>query len=326
MDGLEKYIVSKPSFGLIQQNIKNGRLFHAIMLVSEDEEYMSSYANCVARLLFCSEKSDIFCDQCNSCIKVKKGVHPDFITYGQDKSISSEEIKEMLDSVYVSGYEGDKKVYVLNNIESSSPVVANKLLKTLEEPPKDVYIILLVKNENAVLQTIKSRVQKYYLEGLTVQELAGHLRATNTPDADLVSALTCGNLSRIKGLAGKTSPKAMFDFTIDLMTNYSLTTQFGDYSKKFEKTDAPLLTKLDFIITILGDALRTRLNKPNLVSIQSEMDSLKMVASRWSPLQLSLVLDACLDARRKAIVGISNQAIIDQLLLKILEVKIKCKK
>lgn len=65
----------------------------------------------------------------------------------------------------------DRKVYVIDDSEYMTKDAQNCLLKTLEEPPKFVTIILIVSNENMILNTIKSRCLKIYFNNLSDEEL-----------------------------------------------------------------------------------------------------------------------------------------------------------
>jgi DNA polymerase-3 subunit delta' len=75
--------------------------------------------------------------------------------------MTSEEVNELIEESYLKPIEGDKKIFIVNRAESINHVAQNKLLKTLEEPPKGVHIIMGATNEHALLPTIKSRVKKY---------------------------------------------------------------------------------------------------------------------------------------------------------------------
>ena len=70
----------------------------------------------------------------------------------------------------------NRKVYVINDSEYMTKDAQNCLLKTLEEPPKFVTIILIVSNENMILNTIKSRCLKIYFNDLSNEELKKYIK------------------------------------------------------------------------------------------------------------------------------------------------------
>ena len=90
--------------------------------------------------------------------------------------------------MYVAPYEGDRKVYIISKFDEINPSVANKLLKTLEEPPKGVTFLLLVKNDSKVLQTLLSRSQKFYLEGYRIEQTANILKDEGLSSFELLSS------------------------------------------------------------------------------------------------------------------------------------------
>ena len=105
--------------------------------------------------------------------------HPDFkvISKIEDKKdILVEQIrKELIDDVYVVPAAGDRKVYIINDAESLNIASQNTLLKTLEEPPKYITIILVASNISAFLTTILSRVNQIPFEGISNQELKTYI-------------------------------------------------------------------------------------------------------------------------------------------------------
>ncbi len=101
--------------------------------------------------------------------------HPDFkvISKMEDKKdILVEQVRrELIDDVYVVPAAGDRKVYIIDDAESLNIASQNTLLKTLEEPPRYITIILVASNISAFLTTILSRVNQIPFEGVSKNEL-----------------------------------------------------------------------------------------------------------------------------------------------------------
>ncbi|SCN23195.1 DNA polymerase III subunit delta' [Clostridium sp. N3C] len=87
------------------------------------------------------------------------------------KLIGVDEIRNVIEEVNKRPYEGDKKVIIVHNTDKLTTQAQNAFLKTIEEPPKGVYIFLLVENNEAILDTIKSRCQIHKLNSLTSLEM-----------------------------------------------------------------------------------------------------------------------------------------------------------
>lgn len=100
---------------------------------------------------------------------------PDFkyITKKEDKKdILVEQIrKDLIDDIYISPINGDKKVYIIDDADLLNVVAQNSLLKTLEEPPRYVVIILISSNTNSFLPTIQSRVNEIVFDGIDKENL-----------------------------------------------------------------------------------------------------------------------------------------------------------
>lgn len=105
---------------------------------------------------------------------------PDFkyISKKEDKKdIIIEQIrKELIDDVYQAPVASNKKVYIIDDAECLNIASQNALLKTLEEPPKYVVVILVSSNVSAFLTTIMSRVNHLSFNGVDDNVLKVYLK------------------------------------------------------------------------------------------------------------------------------------------------------
>ena len=88
----------------------------------------------------------------------------------KNENIKIDEVRELIYDAIESAYSSPKKIFILCGIENLRKESSNALLKILEEPPKDVYFILLARSLN-IISTIKSRTIKFHLEGEGNEEL-----------------------------------------------------------------------------------------------------------------------------------------------------------
>ena len=92
------------------------------------------------------------------------------------KDIIVEQVrKEILDDIYIAPISGDHKVYIINDAELLNVAAQNALLKTLEEPPKYIVIILVCSNRNKILTTILSRANKINFTGIKSNQINEYL-------------------------------------------------------------------------------------------------------------------------------------------------------
>lgn len=126
-------------------------LFHG-----NDPSILFEMAIAFAKGLNCPEISHDFCNECSVCKRIESHAYPDLEILDGEKGIKIKEVRELIERSGTTSYEGGKKIFILKNFHRASKEVANALLKTMEEPPKDNYIILLSPTLN-ILSTIKSR-------------------------------------------------------------------------------------------------------------------------------------------------------------------------
>jgi DNA polymerase-3 subunit delta' len=149
----------------MQNALSTGKVSHAYIISGENGSGKEYIAKTFAKALQCqhrSEKGDYeeACNECPSCIKAESDSHPDIITIGHEKpnSIGVDDIRlKLRDDVIIKPYESDYKIYIIPEGEKMTVAAQNALLKTLEEPPSYIVIIILTNNLNAFLPTIISR-------------------------------------------------------------------------------------------------------------------------------------------------------------------------
>lgn len=126
------------------------KISHAYMLIGANETEKMKYVKEFAEKILFDEGDT-----------VQLLNHPDFTVIEPDgNSIKIEQIRNMIQKVYEKPITSKRKVYIINNAEKMTKEAGNCLLKTLEEPPEYVTIILNVFSESMVLNTIRSRCQK----------------------------------------------------------------------------------------------------------------------------------------------------------------------
>jgi DNA polymerase-3 subunit delta' len=157
----------------------------------------------LAQALNC-EAQDPPCGECQACRRIGTGKHADVQVIGlaNDQNlagrlrteISIDQIRELQHAVSLPPYEGKKKVFIIDGAEYLNSEAANCLLKTLEEPPPYVLLILLAVNDRVLLPTIVSRCQRIELGSLSgdVAERALLERGGIAPEKARVLARICG--------------------------------------------------------------------------------------------------------------------------------------
>ena len=103
--------------------------------------------------------------------RIKNFQHPDIeIINRKNENIKIDEIRKIIYESIESPYSSPKKIFILSGIENIRKESFNALLKILEEPPKNVYFVLLSRSLD-IIPTLKSRTLKFHLESLDNNEL-----------------------------------------------------------------------------------------------------------------------------------------------------------
>jgi len=121
--------------------------------------------------LLCRSSDSENC-KCLSCRTFNEGTNPDFYEVISDrKSIGVDTIRDLRDDAAHRPTYGSRKVYLIVDAELMTVHAQNCLLKTLEEPPEYVVIILLTTNFEALLPTIQSRTVNLRMAPYTDDEM-----------------------------------------------------------------------------------------------------------------------------------------------------------
>lgn len=135
----------------------NGNLSHAQLISGEDGIGKSILAEILGKLILNGDLNREYVDIIN--------YKPSKASFGVD------DVREIIDEVNKKPFEGDKKVIIIHQGNKLTIQAQNALLKTIEEPPTEVYIIILCESLELILDTIKSRCEIYKLTPLKKDEL-----------------------------------------------------------------------------------------------------------------------------------------------------------
>ncbi|MBR3227799.1 MAG: DNA polymerase III subunit [Erysipelotrichaceae bacterium] len=146
----------------LRNDLRNGHLAHTYLLYGEADPLKKDTAFLLAQSII-EGKNDFACETCNTCRRIKEGSYFDVIYVdGYRETIKKEHIERIMDEMSKTSLEeAGRKVYIINNINNSTPKVLNMILKFMEEPDSsDVYGIIITDNIDALLPTLVSRCQK----------------------------------------------------------------------------------------------------------------------------------------------------------------------
>lgn len=139
-----------------------GQLHHALLLTGPAGVGKHLLAKNLAQQLLCSQPTAAkACDLCKSCMLVKAGHHPDLMLLQSETSLGVDAVRELSHFMQGSPQQGGARVVLLPQADKMTEAAANALLKNLEEPGANSFLLLQTAYEQQLLPTILSRCQKW---------------------------------------------------------------------------------------------------------------------------------------------------------------------
>ena len=172
----------------LKKSVTINKTSHSYLFSGIDGIGKKMIAKEFSKILMCLEEKK-YCNKCKSCIEFDTDNNPDFFYIEPDgNSIKIEQIRNAQSKVAEKPIISNKKIFIIDNADKMTVEAQNCLLKTLEEPPEYIVIILITSNENNLLTTIKSRctiihfnkilnvdIEKYIKTELQGEEIASEI-------------------------------------------------------------------------------------------------------------------------------------------------------
>ncbi|HET7035640.1 MAG TPA: DNA polymerase III subunit [Thermomicrobiaceae bacterium] len=220
---------------LLSRAAASGQVGHAYLISGPEGIGRHTLAVTFTQALLCTAARKP-CGVCSACSRVARGLHPDMLTLSLETQaaekkaqaapsrdgveggsgrnalntrVSIESVRELRAALALRPLEAPWRVALLEDVDRFSLPAFDALLKTLEEPPPFVVLLLIATEVETVPQTIRSRCRPVPLEPLPRGEVAAQLTARGVAPARAASlaALTRGRLGQALALAD--DPKAL---------------------------------------------------------------------------------------------------------------------
>lgn len=151
-------------YSQLQYARQEDRLPHAMLFVGPEGVGKRLLSLAFAKALLCNEKTESACGRCAACVQFDTGTHPDFRHLQPDEKTGNfkiEAIRTLSQDLALTSQYGGYRITVLEGVDGLTEGAANALLKTLEEPPAGVLLMLLTPWPGRLMATIRSRCQQF---------------------------------------------------------------------------------------------------------------------------------------------------------------------
>lgn len=155
---LDKILGHSHNVDILKSMLDSGYINHALLFEGISGIGKKYTALSFAKSMLC-ETGDS-CGECSSCKLFEAGTHPDlYLVKPEAGTIKKKTIEEVNDNASIRPYESKYKIFIFDGFEKVTKEGQNALLKTLEEPPEYLKMILLTGNKSLIVPTITSRCQ-----------------------------------------------------------------------------------------------------------------------------------------------------------------------
>jgi len=271
---------------ILKKSIDNNRCAHAYLFVGPDGVGKRTAAIAFAKGLNCSSSSSDGCHGCDSCRKIENGTHPDveLITARPGGlTISIEQIRKLQRSVSYKPLEGNWKVYIMDDAANATEEAANCLLKTLEEPPPHVIIVLITENIYRLLSTVRSRCQLVLFRQIPrtlIEKILVDRHQVPPEEARSFAWLSSGSIGRALYYRERETPEFLEQLREIFEAGSSLTGNYGSmfqFSAEISRDRESALELLNFLLADLGRKFVESPSVPRQKRIEVVMETLDLI-------------------------------------------------
>src|SRR5690625_139878 len=308
---------------ILQQMINRNRVAHAYLIHGAEGTGKEAIGSLLTKSLFCKNRQQAEpCQECDECRRIDSGNHPDVHWIRPDgASIKIAQIAHLQKEFTYTGVESNQKAYLITDADLMTVNAANRLLKFLEEPSHGTTAILMTKNSQVILDTIKSRCQIISLKPLSSQSIEKKLQeeGLSTENARLFSVLMpnieeARALDQDEGFAQSRSLMVQLIRSLHSNSDESLFFIQRQWMEHFSDRDQ-LKLSLDLLTYWFKDLIYLQIDQQEALVFKSYLKELEDAVWQWSKAEIITILDSILEAKKHLSQNVHPTLVMEKLIL-----------
>jgi DNA polymerase III subunit delta' len=288
---------------LLRRSIATAQIGHAYIFYGPEGVGRRTLAQTFAQALICQAPLDERpCGVCSACRRTARGIHPDVMTVSLEQQaaadtrdskntrISIDTIREFRSNLSLRPLESDWRVAILEDVDLFSLPAYDALLKTLEEPPPYVVLLLIATEVDTIPETIRSRCRPVNLEPLSRGAVTAALlaRGVDARLAAMLAGITRGRIGQALELAGdqaalsarRESVEAGLEMIENPVSAFGSVRRMTEVFRRGQR--ARVEADLDTLIGLWRDLLLIAAGCPEHVVNVDMAERLRDLAARWN--------------------------------------------
>ena len=316
-------ITESHAYRKLESEQKSGQVKHAYVFESGDFDALDTLAN----LFIClCEKGKLDEFMLN---RISDGGYLDIVKLPKAEAkgkITVEDISQVIDSAYLTPTELSAKYYIFACSEGLSPAVQNKMLKTLEEPPRSARFIIFTQG-NDLLPTVSSRCSEVRLEPFESEVI---IRSLVNAGYDEVTALfsaavSRGNIGTAEAIALDKTYMQAYEDAANFLLNVKRSSEILPSAGKFTAAKEKFVPFIDYLELIFRDIIAYKEVGAEAVVLKPALSDIVKLSRELDTTTVLKLMPLIRRARERIRLYGNAASYIDELLFSILEVKAKCR-
>ncbi|MFL0252996.1 DNA polymerase III subunit delta' [Clostridium neuense] len=295
--------------------IKIGKISHAHIICGEDGSGKSFIARELAAKILGKTEIKDYADLIEWKINSGK------------KSISVDQVRSIIEEVNKKPYEGDKKVIIIHDADYITIQGQNALLKTIEEPPRGVFILLLCETMGRLLDTIRSRCQLHKIKKLPKEEMLAFINrkygVLEDKEIKSILAFSVGVPGKVEDFMENTALKSIRDEVMDTLVSiknmdYDNIVKCAQKLTEYKELWREVIEC--FAVYVRDSLIYKETGKEELIINSDKLEDVKKLAMQFSMNRLNRIFDILNFAKSNMESNVSVELTYGTMLFKIQEV------